>query len=211
MGNNRFNMASYSITERDIKIAQENWENWKSIFEYEGPAAANPLLADSSKFGAFLNEYKVHRTIRSGTSDKLRIMLGGPEFELQTLLSDTSGKLLDAREFALRAQFGTLSGKRGIRSAMSKIVSFLAPHAFVAWDEYARKGLNMVLGRSPSSTFANYAEYIGYLNQVLSSDIGKCVRSACADRYPTQYASKRDRFNRRVLDVSLMRLGNRDF
>jgi hypothetical protein len=130
---------------------------------------------------------------------------------LHDLLNDTSGKLLDARESALRAQFGTLGGKRGLRSAMSKIASFLAPHAFVAWDEYARKGLNMVLGRSLSYPFGNYAEYIGDMNRVLSSDIGERVRSACAGRYPTQYASERDRFHRRVLDVSLMRLGNRDF
>jgi hypothetical protein len=130
-------MASYRITERDIKIAKENWEKWKSVFENEGPAADNPLLADSSTFGAFLDEYSVRRTIRRGTSDELRITLGSPTFELQALLNDTSGKLLDAREAALRAQFGTLCGKRGLRSAMSKIASFLAPHAFVAWDEYA--------------------------------------------------------------------------
>ena len=151
------------------------------------------------------------RTIRGGTSDELRITLGSPAFELQTLLDDTSGKLFDVQESMLRARFGTLCGKRGLRSAMSKIASFLAPHAFVAWDEYARKGLNIVLERSPSYKFGNYAKYIGDMNQVLSSDIGEHVRSACADRYPTPYASKQDRFHRRVLDVSLMRLGNRDF
>jgi len=204
-------MASYRITDGDIKIASENWQQWKSVFEYEGPAANNPLLADSSTFGAFLNEYSVRRTIRGGTSDKLRITLGNPAFELQALLNDTSGKLLDARETALRAQFGTHSGKRGLRSAMSKIASFLAPHAFVAWDKYARKGLNMASERSRSYAFGNYSEYIGDMNRVLSGHIGECVRSACADSYPTQYASKRDRFHRRVLDVFLMRLGGRTF
>jgi hypothetical protein len=204
-------MENYSITERDLKIARDNWENWKTVFEHQGPLADNPLLTDSSKFGAFLNEYKVRRTIRAGTSDKLRDTIKDPRFELQHLLNDTSGNLLDARESALRSQFGTQDGRRGIRSAMSKIASFLAPHAFVAWDEYARKGLNIVLGRSPSYPFRNYSEYIGDMNRLLSSDIGECVRSACADQYPTQYASERDRFHRRVLDVSLMRLGNREF
>ena len=52
-------MVSYSISERDIKIAQDNWENWRSVFEHEGPAADNPLLADRSTFGAFLDEYSV--------------------------------------------------------------------------------------------------------------------------------------------------------
>jgi hypothetical protein len=204
-------MANYEITERDLEIATKNWEQWQSVFEFQGPVANNPLLADSSTFAAFLDEYSVRRTIRRGTSDKLRITLSSPAFELQALLNDTSGKLLDAGEAGLRSQFGTLSGARGLRSAMSKIAAFLAPHAFIAWDDYARKGLNMVLERSLSKKFDGYAEYITYMNRLLSGEFGERVRCACGNGYPTEYASRHDRFHRRVLDVALMRVGGRSF
>jgi hypothetical protein len=204
-------MASHRIIKQDIEIAKRNWEKWKSVFEYKGLAAHNPLLAKRSTFSDFLKEYSVNRTIRRGTSDELRIKLGSRSFDMQGMLNDTSGKVLDARESSFRAQFWTCGGKRGFLSAISKISSFLAPHAFIAWDRYGRKGLNVALERSPSYKFENYAEYIGDMNLVLSGRIGECVRSACADRYPTQYASKCDRFHRRVLDVYLMRLGGRAF
>ena len=71
---------------------------------------------------------------------------------------------------------------------MSKIAAFLAPHAFIAWDEYARKGLNAVLERSLSYKFDGYADYIANMNQLLSGEVGQRVRSACCNRYPTEYA-----------------------
>jgi hypothetical protein len=137
-----------------------------------------------------------------------------PEFGLQAMLSDTSGQVLDARESELRKQFGIMGNRgqaRGIPSAMSKIASFLAPHAFVAYDQFCQRGLNRVLERSPSYKCGSYREYISDINRILSGNIGARVRSACADKYPSAYAAKRDRFHRRVLDVSLMRLGDRAF
>jgi hypothetical protein len=92
---------------------------------------------------------------------------------------------------------------------MSKIASFLSPHAFVAYDQFCQKGLNTVLERSPSYKCGSYREFIGDINRILSGDIGGSVRSACVGKYPSAYAAKRDRFHRRVLDVSLMRVGVR--
>ena len=194
------------VSQADVDGAVRNWCEWKDVFEYNGPAADNPLLVDAAKFATFLRRYSVYRTIRSGRSENLRILLRDPQFPLNTILDDATGLQLDTQEFSLREQFGTRDGRRGLRAALSKIAAFLASHRFIAWDKYARKGLKKVLQRH---SVKNYAEYLEGANALLSGELGERVRDACNNKYPTQYAAELDRFHRRVLDRYLMRTGGR--
>ncbi|MGA8612839.1 MAG: hypothetical protein WB760_14305 [Xanthobacteraceae bacterium] len=189
-----------------VKKATENWLDWKNVYEHSGVPRDNPLLVDDTKFESFLIIYSVGRTIRSGTSEQLRNLLCSPQFQLTTLLDDTTGSKIDEQNSILRAQFGTHQGQRGLRSALSKIAAFLAPHAFNAWDTQARKGLKRTLQRRSPRT---YAEYLAGVNELLAGELGERVRDACIDNYPTQYAKDRDRFHRRVLDRYLMDRGGR--
>jgi hypothetical protein len=150
--------------------------------------------------------YSVGRTIRCGTSDDLRKLLRSPQFLLTELLRDATGAALDEADFKLRKLFGTREGQRGLRSALSKIVAFLAPHAFNAWDTYARKGLTV---QRRSLKIRTYAGYLTEINHLLGGELGKCIREVCIDNYPTPYAEEKGRFHSRVLDRYLMDLGGR--
>jgi hypothetical protein len=125
---------------------------------------------------------------------------------LTELLQDTTGAALDEENFKLRTRFGTREGQRGLRSALSKIVAFLAPHGFNAWDTYARKGLK---AQTRSLKIRTYTEYLTQINQLLGGELGECIRKACIDNYPTPYSEEQGRFHRRVLDRHLMDLGGR--
>jgi hypothetical protein len=184
-----------------IEKATRNWLDWQDVYEHSGPARDNSLLANAAKFGDFLKRYSVGRTIRRGTSNQLRELLRSPEFPLTALLEDTTGATLDEQDSSLRAQFGTREGTRGLRSALSKIAAFLAPHAFNAWDTYARWGVKRQV--------RTYAEYLAEINRLLAGELGERIRDACASNYPTLYAAKCDRFHRRVLDRYLMDVGGR--
>ena len=109
----------------DYKRAEENWIDWKEVFEYNGEHASGPLLSTPEIFKKFLKEYRVGRTIRKGKSDELRVRLIGLRSSLENVLADPSGKMLDGQEVALRGTFGTHSPPRSLRSAMSKVASFL--------------------------------------------------------------------------------------
>jgi len=195
------------VTQYDVEKAVVNWCCWRDVFEHTGPAADNPLLVESAKFNRFLQRYSVGRTIRAGMRDELRMGLRSPQFPLEAMLEDTTGKTLDKQELSLRKEFGTHQGRRRLLSALSKIAAFLAPHAFIAWDTDARKGLKVA---SQRRSFENYFEYMEGMNALLSGELGARVRDACVCNYPSQYAAERDRFHRRVLDRYLMVLGGRD-
>jgi hypothetical protein len=195
------------VTPNDVLEAAKNWTDWVNVFEHGGPAVDNPLLAQAPLFSKFLREYSVARTVQKGRSDQLRERLRSGDFPLQSILEDRSGTLLDTQERILRTEFGTYGGTRGLRSAMSKIVAFLAPCSFNAWDQYAKRGLHKMLPTCDAP--ASYAEYLGQINSLLFGELGRQVRDACARNYPTPGAAEGDRFHRRVLDVYLMRLGDR--
>lgn len=195
----------------EISMAGDNWKRWHEVFEHRGPPSSNPLLTNPGLFEIFVREYSVRRTIRRGKSDELRRRLSASGASLLALVSDGSGRELDDQEKLLRREYGTLLGVRSIRSALSKIVAFLAPDTFVAWDQYARRGTNIALKRSGSTGFDGYAAYLADINTLLRGPLGDQIRAACIGSYPTEYAAEHNRFHRRVLDVHLMRIGGRDF
>lgn len=188
----------------DIKLAKQNWADWRDVFEFTGNPAENPLLADSQRFRKFLREYAVVRTIRSGESDHLRQHLRSDGYALSTLLNDKSGHTLDVHERELRRSFGARNGS-SILSALSKVSAFLAPHIYIAWDSYARKGLKKI---SPHTKADSYANYLAALNEILKCEVGQQLRASCQNQYPTE---RKEAFERRVLDTYLMRLGGRSF
>lgn len=199
------------VKQTDVMIAAQNWLDWQDVFEYTRYVADNPLLTRHGRFKKFLGEYRVHRTIRRGTSDQLRTQLGQSQFPLAAMLNDATGQELDIQQDKLRVRFGTCNGQRRLISPLSKIAAFLAPHAFTAWDQYARKGVNIALHRPPSRAFGSYADYLADVNLLMTGEFGRLVRAACPNNYPTQHAAEQGRFHRRVLDVCLMRLGGRQF
>lgn len=198
------------IIKADIDVAKRNWLEWQDVYEHVGLPEDNILLKDNQKFRNFVEEYSISRTIRRGTRDAFQQRLCNIEFNFSSVLNDPTGVLLDNYENILRHDFGTCNGQRGLTSALSKLAAFLAPQYFVAWDTYARKGVNRVYGRPPTRLFENYSRYLSDINELLSGELGQHVCDSCkAFGYPTQKSARDHRFHRRVLDVYLMRKGGR--
>jgi hypothetical protein len=150
---------------RSAKTARANWRGWRDVFEHSGPISTNPLLSRPDRFAAFCKEYSVHRTIKKGTRDEFRLQLkDSPQFE--KAIHDRTGQKLVTLEKQLRKNFGTLEGKRGMVSVLSKVAAFVRPERFVAWDKYGKRGVNRVLGRGVSVSFATYSDYLKEINQI---------------------------------------------
>jgi hypothetical protein len=56
------------------------------------------------------------------------------------------------------------------------VATFIRPEWFTAWDSYASSGLNLVLGRSKSRWFENYARYLSDFNDAWSGPHGERIR-----------------------------------
>jgi hypothetical protein len=46
------------------------------------------------------------------------------------------------------------------RSFLSKLAAFYRPAHFVAWDQYARRGVSILLKRPTVRSYGSYAEYL---------------------------------------------------
>jgi hypothetical protein len=149
------------------------------VFEYNKGVPTNPLLANPKKFDTFCAEYSVGRTIRKGTRHSFRLELSTSR-QFSNAIQDGTGRSLDKLEVRLRKRFDTHEGTRCMISVLSKVAAFVRPERFVAWDRYAKKGLNIVLGRSASAPFYSYAEYLAAFDAAwdggLGQEIKRCLR-----------------------------------
>jgi len=194
-----------ALIRRAIHTARKNWDCWRDVFEHGSPINTNPLLESELRFRAFLKEYSVGRTIQRSTHEAFRA-----ELRDKALFSDAvgedSGRSLGELEVEMRKRFGTREGARSLISALSKIAAFVRPERFVAWDQYARRGINTLLDRKPSSRFATYADYLGAFDQAWNGEAGQDIKEYLA-KAGAQEAKAQERFLRRVLDVCAMRIG----
>jgi len=198
---------------QSLARARENWIAWRDVFEHRGPVTTNPLLADQYRFRSFLAEYYVNRTVRKGEHDKLRAELC-KSARFQKALQDDSGRALERLEHDLRPRFGSNDKKgspRRIVSVLSKVAAFVRPERFVAWDRFARKGLNIVRSWSPPSPFNSYSEYLVAFDTVWKGLPGKQIRAYVARKGVENTVDREPRFLRRVLDMYLMKCGGRSF
>jgi hypothetical protein len=186
---------------RAIRIARRNWCAWQADFEGGGAL----LPSDPSRFNAFCAEYGVGRTIRAGTRDELRKRLSR---RLRSALRDGTGHALDLLEQQLRPRFGTRLGRGRMTSVLSKMAAFVRPERFIAWDSYARRGLNLTLGRAAAHPYRTYAEYLAALDLVWQGQFGRQVRR-CIRHGAQSPIDRKPQFQRRAFDVCLMRIGGR--
>jgi hypothetical protein len=190
-----------------LTIARTNWTYWRDVYEDTGPVSANPLFAEPGRrFAAFCKEYSVHRTIRAGTQNDFRLILIKL---LPAALCDDSGKSLDQVELRVRPNFGTHNGTRRMISVISKAAAFLRPERFVAWDRFARKGLNIISGRNPNASFEDYADYLHAFDETWNDELGERIRRYITRSNAHSPIEMESRFQRRVLDVALMKCGDR--
>lgn len=193
--------------ERDVAIASRNWWCWRDAFEHVGPPHENPILTDDWRFRAFLREYGVARTIRSGQSDELRKKLANKRFPYAQLLRP-SGSGVDHHQKLLSGL--ACKDQSSLVSLVSKIAAFLEPETFSAWDQFARKGARLSTEPKPAP-FQNYAAYLVAVNDLLAGQVGAQVQAAIAQRRGALPTTKIEAFQRRVLDVYLMRVGGRKY
>jgi hypothetical protein len=167
-----------SLIAESLQVARKNWKDWHDVFEHVGSVNSNPLLANYTRFASFLREYSVNRTVKAGTHDKFRCALRSGQF--LEAIRDHTGHALDELEATLRSEFGTHEPKRGIVSVLSKVAAFVKPERFVAWDAYAKKGLNIVSGRTASAKFNTYADYLAMFDRAWDGQPGQEIRDYVA-------------------------------
>jgi hypothetical protein len=93
---------------------------------------------------------------------------------------------------------------------LSKVAAFVRPDRFVAWDRYAKKGVNIVLGHRASSPFRAYADYLAAFDEAWKGQAGTQIRDYLTRVGATDAVESEPRFLRRVLDVYLMECGGRE-
>jgi len=194
-----------SLASRSLSFARFAWKDWHDFFEHQGPVCENPLLANSSRYHSFLTKWSVSRTLRSGVHEKFRETLRTSE-EFLRALNDDSGQMLEELEHELRPEFGTRGGTKRIISVVSKVATFIRPERFVAWDTFARRGMNRILGRGSYSQFSDYPHYLRSFDIVWNGDLGREIR-AYVTHNAIQPIEREPRFQRRVLDLYHMESG----
>jgi hypothetical protein len=193
---------------------RRNWAKWRDVFEHGTPVRTNPLLTDPTRFGDFCKEYSVGRTIRGGTRNEFRIELCAPSFS--DAIRDDSGQAIDSFEECMRTRFGTVRTRIGMHddkpgrlvSVLSKVAAFVRPERFVAWDTYAKRGVNLTRNCAASRQFGSYAGYLEEFDKIWNGQIGQEIRDHAA-RTGAHGIETEPRFLRRVLDVYLMKRGGR--
>jgi hypothetical protein len=201
--------ADSSSLSGSVRIARDNWRDWRDVFEHDGPIHSNPLLVDQVIFSHFCQNYNVSRTIRHGKQNELRIEL--LERYFLTAIPADAGRAIDDLEMLLRPRFGTHDGKHMIVGVLSKVAALVRPERFVARDQFARKGINIVLCRKRNHGFTSYADYLSAFEQVWQTEPGQRIRDYITKIGAQRAVETESRFQRRVLDVDLMRLGGRSF
>jgi hypothetical protein len=102
---NRYHCTMDDELRFPFDLASKNWDDWRDVFEHNGPIATNPLFAEPGRFGSFLSEYSVYRTLRKGQHSNFR-----QELATSSAFSDAvvrgSGRELDLLEQQLRPRFG---------------------------------------------------------------------------------------------------------
>lgn len=204
------------ITKTDVNRASANWGDYGDAYSHAGPARNNPILNDEALYRHFFRDYSVGRSIRKGHRDQLMAKLRSSKFPLDRVLADESGREFDAILRSLSNEFGAIKTHKGtvlppgsILSALSKICCFLSPAKFVAFDKYARFGVNTFNGIPKHRSYTSYAPYKALMNQTLDGQLGQAVKQACAEFAVAKHASLGRKFHWRVLDCYLMRLGGR--
>lgn len=192
-----------------LHIARKNWRDWRDVYEHSGPISRNPLLAEPGiRFGSFCKEYSVHRTIRAGTQQTFRRELARSQAFLEAI-QNGSGHDLDVIEPTLRERFGTHDPPRRMISVLSKVAAFLKPERFVAWDQYAKKGVNVLIGGRANRAFNSYADYLAAFETVWNGEPGKMIREFIIRNDRQGDIETQTRFLRRILDVYAMKCGGR--
>jgi hypothetical protein len=190
-----------------IEVARKNWRDWRDVFEHGASIPANPLLANRSRFASFCKEYSVSRTIRKGAQNDFRVELCEPPFS--EAMRDDSGQALGEFEANLRTRFGTHGGRNRMISVLSKVAAFVRPERFAAWDNYAKRGVNLTQGRPASFQFATYADYLAEFDYIWNGPIGQEIKDYAMSEGARGLETE-PRFLRRVLDVRLMICGGRE-
>jgi len=208
--------ADSESVQEAIENARRNWNEWRSVFEHAGSVDNNPLLTNPELFNKFVQEYSVGRTIWTGQRELFHFKLRGTEF-IDAIQDDTAMSLQKVAN-GWREDFGTISknnptkpvkAHKAIISILSKIAAFLRPETFLAWDTYAKRGLNIASGKPASRSFQNnYCAYLEAVNAVWNGEIGQAIRDITAQS--TEQVEREPRFQRRVLDLYLMKLGGRN-
>jgi len=198
-----------SLIQDLINIARKNWDNWDDEFQHGEPIDTNPVLLNPDRFANFRSEYSLNRSIWKGRHEEFRCELLKPKFG-KAIRKDDTGRAFDRLEECLRPRFGAKKGKNRLTSVLSKVAAFVKPERFVAWDRFAKTGLNLLRKRSASSAFETYSEYLEAFKRVKEGKQGQQIKAYLAKKYARKdVVERKPGFLPRVLDVYLMKCGGR--
>lgn len=190
------------IAEKELEfaffLAGINWVMWRDCFE-EQSEAAMPVLCDPDRFRQFLSGYNLLMFRNADYKQRLRDWMNRDERVKRMVKQEDGGGI----ECVLREMHGKRFNRE--RSFLSKLAAFARPDVFIAYDQYARRGVRKILSikRNPQ----NNIEYLGKVQKVYDGPVSGAITEYIANRtIPTCY---RTAFQLRMLDVYLMLKGGR--
>lgn len=191
------------------RIASETWRNWSDVFGHSDPRMANPILISRIHFGCFLWEYNVGRTIKAADVPSLQRALREDESFRAAVMNDDEERLAEAVP-RLSQEFSAKKVDGGLRSLLSKVAAFCNPGAFIAWDQFARKGLSRLLHGKASRFESSLPEYQRAAR--FAAVRGTVWPEGFADRIAVkgrELGAPISAFRLRVLDAAAMEVGRR--
>jgi hypothetical protein len=197
---------------RDYDGAYRHWLDRSADLEHQGKLADLPSLANSKNFRNFRHEYSVFRRNRLNVVECVRLHLLGDGI-LETAISNAHAFGIELLAIDLQRHCGVTNREV---SAISKIIALIHPEKFNPMDKFAKNGITEIPKSELADKFITkraascYAEYCLQIDHILESNYFKSI-SEELQKEPLPGNASREAFNRRILDVHLMRVGGRTY
>ena len=185
--------------------AASNWELWREDFEFRGNIKGLPVLKNPTRYEQFLREYASLRGTARHEAETLKSWLLIHPNHLNKAIQSADGTGIDDLANHLRQEFPSLGGRQ--ISFVSKLAVFARPGVFIAWDQYARKGVAKLTGGRRDGNYPSYCDYLKAVDTLWNGDLGRTIWAYIAKKpIPTR---QRVAFALRVFDIYLMIQGGR--
>lgn len=182
-------------------VAANNWLLWREDYEC-GNARRLPVLTEHARWDFFVTEYSVFRGVIGPLRERIKDVFLNTQRFANAVRDDTGAELEQLAIYlaGMGHQIGTQ------RSLVSKLASFAKPQTFIAWDATARHGLRLLdYGHDANS----YPEFLKRVNALWRDHYGEQIKRFSSNQRLRGVPTTRVAFQRRMLDVHLMTMGNR--
>jgi len=183
--------------------AGSNWRLWRSDYECGDAPERMPVLANADRFLKFIHSYGLMRYRTQQQCEEFRQALHTGSDLRQAVIRNGAG--IDGLARCFNKRYSWLDIEL---SLFSKLAAFARPESFIAWDQFARRGVATLAGGPTNGKYRDYSSYLADVDLLWSNGAGDSIKAFLSGKtLPT--ARSDDAFPRRILDCYLMITGGR--